>query len=490
MRTIKTLLAILLTVSLVILIPSCAVNPVTGKKQLMFMTEEQEIAMGAQYDPTVISTFGLYEDEELLNFITEKGTEIGKISHRPNLQFHFRVLDSPVVNAFAVPGGYVYFTRGILAQFNNEAELLGVLGHEIGHVTARHSVQQQTRQQLSQFALAAGMIAVPEVAQFAGEATAAMELLFLSFSRANEREADQLGVEYSSKVGYDAHKMADFFEVLNRMQGGEDGSSAGIPIWMSTHPDPGDRTVAVNQKTAEWQAQLPQQTYAVNSNDYLKMIDGIVYGENPRHGFVEDNMFYHPDLAFQFPIPKSWTLINSPLQVQIVPESKDAAMIFELSQEKDADAVAQKTISDLQLKLIDKSNVNLNGLNAVVTLSERVSQNDAGQEQVLKILSYFIKKDAMVYTFHGLCLDENFSQHKPAFESTMKNFARLTNASKLNIQPARIKVISINSASVSLKDAFDYYKVPQDKFEEMALLNNRKLTDELKRGDMIKILDK
>jgi len=174
----------------------------------------------------------------------------------------------------------------------------------------------------------------------------------------------------------------------------------------------------------------------------------------------------------------------------MVTESKDAAMIFEVWQEKDADAVAQKTISDLPLKLIDKSNVNLNRLNAVVTLSERVSQNDAGQEQVLKILSYFIKKDAMVYTFHGLCLDENFSQHKPAFESTMKNFARLTNASKLNIQPARIKVISINSASVSLKDAFDYYKVPQDKFEEMALLNNRKLTDELKRGDMIKILDK
>ncbi|WP_297098443.1 M48 family metalloprotease [uncultured Draconibacterium sp.] len=490
MKTIKTFSVILLTVSLVLLIPSCAINPVTGKKELMFMTEEQEIAMGAQYDPTVISTFGLYDDEELLNFITEKGTEIGKISHRPDLQFHFRVLDSPVVNAFAVPGGYVYFTRGILAQFNNEAELLGVLGHEIGHVTARHSAQQQTRQQLSQFALAAGMIAVPEVAQFAGEATAAMELLFLSFSRANEREADRLGVEYSTKIGYDAHKMADFFTVLDKMQGGGEGSTAGVPIWMSTHPDPGDRTVAVNQKTAEWQAQLPQQNYAVKSDEYLKMIDGIVYGENPRHGFEENSMFYHPDLAFQFPIPKSWTLINSPLQVQIVPENKDAAIIFELTQEKGADAVAQKTISDLQLKLIDKNNVKVNGLNAVVTLSEQVSQNNAGQEQGLKILSYFIEKDAMVYTFHGLCLDANFNGYKPAFESTMKNFARLTDASKLNIQPDRIKVISINSASVSLKDAFDYYKVPQDRFEEMALLNNRELSDVLRRGDLIKILAK
>ena len=346
MKTIKTFSVILLTVSLVLLIPSCAINPVTGQRQLMFMSEEQEVALGAQYDPTVISTFGLYEDEALLNFITEKGTEMGKISHRPNLQYHFRLLDSPVVNAFAVPGGYIYLTRGILAQFNNEAELMGVLGHEMGHVTARHTAQQQTRQQLSQVALAAGMIAVPEVAQFANEAAAAMELLFLSFSRANEREADRLGVEYSSKIGYDAHKMADFFEVLNKMQMAS--SHQGVPTWMSTHPDPGQRNIAVNQTTEEWQANLPAQSYAINTNEYLEMINGIVYGENPRHGFVENSMFYHPDLAFQFPVPKNWTLINSPLQVQLVPEDKNAAMLFELSQEKGADVVAQKTISDLK----------------------------------------------------------------------------------------------------------------------------------------------
>jgi len=131
---------------IILILPSCAVNPVTGKKQLMLMTEEQEIAMGSNYDPSVIATFGLYENEELLNFITEKGKELGRISHRPNLEYHFRILDSPVVNAFAVPGGYIYFTRGILAQFNSEAELIGVLGHELGHVTARHSASQQSKQ--------------------------------------------------------------------------------------------------------------------------------------------------------------------------------------------------------------------------------------------------------------------------------------------------------------------------------------------------------
>ncbi|HYQ58110.1 MAG TPA: M48 family metalloprotease [Draconibacterium sp.] len=488
MKTIKTLTTTLLTVFLFLLIPSCAVNPVTGKKQLMFMSEQQEIALGAQYDPTVISTFGLYEDEDLLNFITEKGTEMAKISHRPELQYHYRLLDSPVVNAFAVPGGYVYITRGILAQFNSEAELMGVLGHEMGHVTARHSAQQQTRQQIGQLALATGMIAVPEVAQFANEAMQAMQLLFLSFSRANERESDQLGVEYSSKIGYDAHKMADFFEVLHKMQLAS--NSTGIPTWMSTHPDPGERNRTVHQLTEEWQAKLPAQSFAVNADKYLDRIDGIVYGEDPRQGFVENNVFFHPDLKFQFPIPAGWTLINSPIQVQIVPEDRDAAIIFELSKEKTADAAAQKTINDLQLTLIDKSNLSVNGLKTVATVSQQVSQNEAGQEQVLKILSYFIEKDGMVYTFHGLSIGDSFNGFKPAFESTMKNFARLTDQNKLNVQPTRIKIISIRSESVSLQDAFDYYEIPKNKYAEMALLNNLELTHVLRRGDKIKILGK
>ena len=129
---------------------SCAVNPVTGKKEISFMSEEKELALGKQYDPSIVASFGLYENDKLQAFINEKGMEMAKISHRPHLPFEFKVLDSPVINAFAVPGGYVYFTRGILAHFNNEAEFAGVLGHEIGHVTARHSARSQTKQILGQ----------------------------------------------------------------------------------------------------------------------------------------------------------------------------------------------------------------------------------------------------------------------------------------------------------------------------------------------------
>ena len=157
---------------------SCAVNPVTGKKELSLMSEEKEIALGKQSDPSIVASFGLYDAPKIQAFINEKGQEMAKVSHRPHLNYEFKVLDSPVVNAFAVPGGYVYFTRGILAHFSNEAEFAGVLGHEIGHVAARHSVQQQSKAQLAQIGLGLGSILSPEFQQFGGLAQGGLQLLF------------------------------------------------------------------------------------------------------------------------------------------------------------------------------------------------------------------------------------------------------------------------------------------------------------------------
>jgi predicted Zn-dependent protease len=236
----------MLVMTAILFVPSCAVNPVTGKKQLMLMSEAQEVALGIQYDPTVISTFGEYQDARLLTFIQEKGVEMGKISHRPNLEYHFKILDSPVVNAFAVPGGFIYLTRGILAQFNNEAELIGVLGHEMGHITARHSASQQSKQQLGQLLLIGGMIASEQFRQFSDYAMQSMQLLFLKFSRDNEREADRLGVEYTSKIRYDAQKMADFFQVLNKMSMADD--HGGSPLFI--HPPRSGRPLQFSETTS------------------------------------------------------------------------------------------------------------------------------------------------------------------------------------------------------------------------------------------------
>jgi predicted Zn-dependent protease len=469
-----------------VFIPSCAINPVTGKKQLMFMSESQEVALGAQYDPSVISTFGEYQNNELLAFMREKGDEMGKISHRPNLQYHFKILDSPVVNAFAVPGGYIYFTRGILAQFNNEAELIGVLGHEMGHITARHSASQQSKQQLGQVLLIGGMIASKEFSQFAGYAMQGMELLFLKFSRDNEREADRLGVEYSSKISYDAQKMADFFNVLNKMSMASEHN--GVPTFMSTHPDPGDRYNSVKQQAKQWQDSLNNTNWIVNGDNYLRMIDGLVYGEDPRQGFVETNVFYHPDMKFKYPIPVGWQLQNSPMQVQMAPKDGKAMMVFMMAQQKTLEEAAQKNLNDLKLDVLDSKRTTVNGFPAIAAISQQVSQNQQTRaQQVIKVMSYLIQDNNSIFIFHGVSDDANFNNYYRIFESTMSNFSRLTEPAKLNVKPKRIKIVQVPATS-TLSQTFKSLKVPESQMKELALLNNIELTDQVAKGKLIKII--
>ena len=202
----------------------CAVNPVTGKSELMLVSREQEIAMGQESDASVVATYGVYDDPEIQTFIEEKGQAMARISHRPDLPYEFKVLDSPVINAFAVPGGYVYFTRGILAYLNNEAEFAGVLGHEIGHITARHSAKQVSRAQLAQLGLGIGSIISQDFAQYANIASAGLGLVFMKFGRDAERQSDDLGVEYSTDIGYNSYEMANFFRTLDRMSPDDGGA--------------------------------------------------------------------------------------------------------------------------------------------------------------------------------------------------------------------------------------------------------------------------
>ncbi|MEL6123598.1 MAG: M48 family metalloprotease, partial [Bacteroidota bacterium] len=256
------------------IIQACAVNPVTGKKQVVFISESQEIAMGKQYDPSIIAEFGMYEDEDLQSFITAKGKEMGAISHRPELDYQFRILDSPVVNAFAVPGGYIYFTRGIMAHFNNEAEFAGVLGHEIGHVTARHSVVQMSKQQLYSGLFVAGMIVSEEFRQFGELGSQALGALFLKFGRDDESQSDELGVDYSTQIGYDSHEMANFFNVLDRKR--ELAGQQRIPEFQSTHPDPVNRFNRVHHLSKIYQEKSAFSSLKVNRDSYLRLIDGLV----------------------------------------------------------------------------------------------------------------------------------------------------------------------------------------------------------------------
>ena len=170
-----------LFISSLILISSCSRNPVTGKKEFMLMSEGQELAMGKEYDPQIVAEYGLYQNQTMQDFINDKGKQMAAISHRPNLNYDFKILDSPAVNAFAVPGGYVYFTRGIMGHFNNEAEFAGVLGHEIGHIAAKHSAKQWSKEMLANVLLIGGMIASEQFRIFADVAQQGIGLLFLKY---------------------------------------------------------------------------------------------------------------------------------------------------------------------------------------------------------------------------------------------------------------------------------------------------------------------
>jgi predicted Zn-dependent protease len=484
----KQLILIWLSASLLIS-NSCAVNPVTGKKQIVLMSESQEIAMGAAADPEILAQYGRYEDKILQDFITQKGNEMAAISHRPDLKYEFKIVDSEVLNAFAVPGGYVYFTRGIMAHFNNEAEFAGVLGHEIGHITARHSVSQQSKAILGQVGLIGSMILVPQVAEFAEPLSEGLGLLFLKFGRDAERQSDELGVEYSSKIGYDAKEMAGFFNTLERQSSGSE--SAELPDFLSTHPNPGDRNIAVSKLSDEWKKKLNLNDPKVSRESYLKKIEGLIYGEDPKQGFLENDVFYHPVLKFQLNTPKGWNYQNKPQELEFAPKDGKAIIIMTLIPGKSLEEAVSNVVEKNNLQVLESNQITVNGLNALSILADVKVEQQKQQQQAptVRTLSYLIQYNDNIYHILGASSVTDFNSYSENFLQTMKNFKELKDASKLNKQPERIRIKPVKQSG-TLKQALNSYNMPEKKQEEISLLNGMLLTDKVLAGSLIKILGK
>ncbi len=467
---------------LLLFILSCAVNPVTGKRELMLLSESDELMLGKQSDQEIVRQYGIYDDEELNRYISEIGMKMARLSHRPNLPYEFKIMDTPVINAFAVPGGYVYFTRGILAYLNSEAEVAGVMGHEIGHVTARHSAKQYSSAQLAQLGLGVGVIVSDTFRKYAGLAQFGVGMLFLKFSRDNESQADELGVEYSTRAGYDAVHMANFFETLDRMNPSE--SRSGLEEWFSTHPNPEGRAMKVNQMANDWQLNIGKQNLKVGRDEYLRKIDGLVFGDDPRQGYEENGRFYHPDLRFQFLVPSGWKLYNTPSQVQIMSSEKDAAIILLLESGTTPDAAASKFITNSKATVINQSNVKVNGLSA-----RRVTMDIASQQDTIRALSYFIAKDQYVYIFQGITYQSKFPVHKSVFQSTIGSFSRLYDQKKINVKPDRIKIETVKESG-NLRNVLISTGVSQDELERTALINGMYLNDQIDSKTLIKLIER
>jgi predicted Zn-dependent protease len=453
------------------------------------MSESQEIAMGAAADPEIVAQYGRYEDKILQDFITQKGNEMAAISHRPDLKYEFKIVDSEVLNAFALPGGYVYFTRGIMAHFNNEAEFAGVLGHEIGHITARHSVSQQSKAILGQVGLIGSMILVPQVAEFAEPLSEGLGLLFLKFGRDAERQSDELGVEYSSKIGYDAKEMAGFFKTLERQSSGSE--SAELPDFLSTHPNPGDRNIAVSKLSDEWKKKLNLIDPKVSRESYLKKIEGLIYGEDPKQGFLENDLFYHPVLKFQLNTPKGWNYQNKPQELEFAPKDGKAILMMTLIPGKSLEEAASNVVEKNNLQVLESNQITVNGLNALSILADVKVEQQKQQQQAptVRTLSYLIQYNDNIYHILGASSVTDFNSYSENFLQTMKNFKELKDASKLNKQPERIRIKPVKQSG-TLKQALNSYNMPEKKQEEISLLNGMLLTDKVLAGSLIKILGK
>ena len=414
---------------------ACAVNPATGSRQLMLISESQEIAMGRDYDREVAASIGVYADSGLQRYIQQFGGRLAATSERPNLPWSFRVVDDPVVNAFALPGGYIYVTRGILAHLNSEAELAGVVGHEIGHVTARHSVSQMSKQQLAQLGLAIGTIASPQFERYAGLAGAGLGVLFLKFSRDAESQADDLGLRYLRRANFDPREMPHVFAMLTRVSQAQGGGR--VPEWLATHPDPENRRGRIEQEVAALPQSFPGA--AVNRDAYLRRLDGLVFGNNPREGFFKGAQFFHPDLRFRLTFPEGWTTSNGKQTVVAVSPRKDAAVELSLAKEQTADGAAQVFLSQKGVTGSYPTRTTIGGLPAVSAAFAAATENGT-----LRGTALFVEHGGGVYRLVGYATEARWPTVQAAAERALQSFARLTDPAVLGVEPQRVDIVTLD----------------------------------------------
>ncbi len=479
------------------LIGGCVIsrNPITGNNRAYGYTWTQEIELGTEADRQIVAQLGLYDDPSLAEYVDSVGQALLRVSHLKRsgaepewaaTRFHFRILDSAVINAFALPGGFVYVTRGILAHLENEAQLAVVLGHEIGHVAGRHASKRAAKQMggnlvLLGAAVGGQILAGGDAAEtILGLGGAATELLFLRYGRDDERESDGLGVEYASMIGYDAGRASAFFRTLNRL--GEE-SGRDIPSFMSTHPDPGARENKIQLLAARWRPQY--KTDRVARATYLGRVDDIIFGENPRKGFVRDDRFYHPDLAFDFPVPGKYSLSNQARQVVLVAGDKQAAILMQIDQDHaTAEEASEAFVSQEGVNLVEGGIGTANGLSARYVVAD-VTNSD-GEE--LRLRAHFIDFDGTVFSFLGMALKENFANYDGQFQSVMSGFRRLTDPRILGIQPDRLRLTR------APREARFESVIPPTLPDGvtpagLAILNQLELSDTLARGHTFKLVE-
>ena len=455
---------------------SCATNPVTGRRELSLVGESQEISMGQEGAKAAAAQMGVYPDSALQRYVNALGQTLAKASERPNLPWRFTVIDDPIVNAFALPGGPIFVSRGILAHMNSEAQLVSVLGHEIGHVTAKHSVSQMSKQQLLQIGLIGAMVVKPELQQFGGAAQQGLGLLFLKFGRDDETQADELGFRYMTAANYAPTEMAAMFRTLERLSGGE--TSRGTPEWMSTHPDPGNRVQKTQQRIQS--SGMSFASAKVERDAFLRRIDGVVFGEDPRNGYFQQAAFIHPTLKFRFDFPSGWRMQNGAEQLVGASAPGDAQIALTLAGTVAPQQALAKFLQQQGVQAGATSTSPVNGNAAAV--GQFVAQNQDGS-QLAGYIAY-IQLDGTTYQLLAITPRAQVQQYDGMFRQTIGSFQRVTDPRLLNVKPQHVRIVSLRSAMTLTQ--FNQQNPSVIPMAALALINGVDATALLPAGMMVK----
>lgn len=456
-------------------VAGCSTNPATGQKELNLVSESQEIAMGMQAAQQAKAQIGPYQDPVWESYVSALGLRLAATSERPQLPWAFTVVDDPTVNAFALPGGFIFVTRGILANMNSEAELAGVLGHEIGHVTARHSATQMSRAQLAQLGLGLGTVLRPDMAQYMGVLSTGLQLLFLKYTRDDETQADMLGFRYSLRTGYDPHAMLDLFAML---QGVEAASGQErLPTWATTHPIPENRLAHTEQMLDS--AKVNYSTLTWNREQYVRQLEGMVYGDDPRQGYFDGQAFYHPELKFQVVFPAGWRTNNGFSAVTGLAEKQDGLLQLELGGTAPIAAQLDSFLTQQGVTAVSTSRAPVNGLPTASGRFRAQLEQGAAEGYVA-----FITYGGRNYRLMTLATAAQAAAYDAAMLAWIRSFKPLTDPARLNVKPARIHLVKLPSAMSLTTFNATYPSVVA--VDQVALLNGVSTGEALPAGRLVK----
>ena len=485
------LLQLTSALSLVLVASACATNPVTGSRDFVFMSETREIELGRQADAEITRELGVHADLQLQTYVEEIGFELAAVSHRPELPWQFRVVDSPVVNAFAVPGGFIYLTRGLMAYLSDESELTGVIGHEIGHVTARHSVQAYSRAAGAQVGLVLSQIFVPVmrspyygVPGLGDAAGQGLGLLLLKFGRDDEKQADRLGAEYAVQSGWDPNGVSDMLTTLGRIADTTD--RRGTPNWLSTHPEPEDRVadVAGTVKALIANATDPSKL-RVNRSGYLERIDGLVYGDNPEQGIMRGSDFLHAALRFALVFPDGWVVQNSAELVIAREPGRNNYMVLQLATDTglSLQRIAETEMTSVGFMQKQGTSTQINGLDAYLgTYSQDVDE----QGTIIARVAHIRFRES-VYMFGGFAPVENFPLIERDVSDSLQSFRQLTRDEADQIRPNRISIYTVREGE-TWQEIAQHVGDESVQASTLAIMNGYPVDEQPHPGDRIKIV--